>query len=217
MGELLTPERIVYGLKTTGDPQISPDGSMVARLSGDEYVVLDPEGQLAIARAPKDLDREGTRLEVLAPLVRGRKGEFRDLFEDARRKGFVRVRVDGELYDLEAPPKLNRYENHEISAVVDRLAPLADVHDRLALGVTGAAEEPAVAIPAHGQVAAALRARGVALHPVGDGRDDAQLLRGAERLVLFHSYLGHVRPPAGASAPRHRRGALPDGRPSPSA
>ena len=64
---------------------------------------------------------EGTRLEVLAPLVRGRKGEFRDLFEDARRKGFVRVRVDGELHDLESPPKLNRYENHDISMVVDRL------------------------------------------------------------------------------------------------
>ncbi|MBR9990107.1 MAG: excinuclease ABC subunit UvrA, partial [Gemmatimonadetes bacterium] len=64
---------------------------------------------------------EGTRIEVLAPLVRGRKGEFRDLFEDARKKGFVRVRVDGELHDLESPPKLNRYENHDISMVVDRL------------------------------------------------------------------------------------------------
>jgi excinuclease ABC subunit A len=64
---------------------------------------------------------EGTRIEVLAPLVRGRKGEFRDLFDDARKKGFVRVRVDGELHDLESPPKLNRYENHEISVVVDRL------------------------------------------------------------------------------------------------
>jgi excinuclease ABC subunit A len=64
---------------------------------------------------------EGTRIEVLAPLVRGRKGEFRDLFEEARRKGFVRVRVDGETYDLESPPTLNRYENHTIAVVVDRL------------------------------------------------------------------------------------------------
>src|ERR671929_91561 len=48
--------------------------------------------------------------EVLAPLVRGRKGEFRDLFDDARKKGFVRARVDGELIELERPPKLNRYE-----------------------------------------------------------------------------------------------------------
>ncbi|HSJ23812.1 MAG TPA: hypothetical protein VK929_03940, partial [Longimicrobiales bacterium] len=64
---------------------------------------------------------EGTRIEVLAPLVRGRKGEFRDLFEDARKKGFVRVRVDGELHELDTPPKLNRYENHDIAVVVDRL------------------------------------------------------------------------------------------------
>jgi excinuclease ABC subunit A len=64
---------------------------------------------------------EGTRVEVLAPLVRGRKGEFRDLFEKARKDGFVRVRVDGETYDLTEPPKLNRYENHDIAVVVDRL------------------------------------------------------------------------------------------------
>jgi excinuclease ABC subunit A len=64
---------------------------------------------------------EGTRIEVLAPLVRGRKGEFRELFEEARKKGFVRVRVDGETYDLEHPPALNRYENHTVSVVVDRL------------------------------------------------------------------------------------------------
>jgi excinuclease ABC subunit A len=75
---------------------------------------------------------DGTRIEVLAPLVRGRKGEFRDLFEDARKKGFVRVRVDGELYDLESPPKLNRYENHEISMVVDRLVVRAEDTSRLA-------------------------------------------------------------------------------------
>jgi excinuclease ABC subunit A len=75
---------------------------------------------------------EGTRIEVLAPLVRGRKGEFRDLFEEQRRKGFVRVRVDGELHDLEAPPKLNRYENHDISVVVDRLVVREDDRSRLA-------------------------------------------------------------------------------------
>ncbi|HEX6135049.1 MAG TPA: excinuclease ABC subunit UvrA [Longimicrobiales bacterium] len=75
---------------------------------------------------------EGTRIEVLAPLVRGRKGEFRDLFEEARRKGFVRVRVDGELHDLESPPKLNRYENHDISVVVDRLVVREADRSRLA-------------------------------------------------------------------------------------
>jgi excinuclease ABC subunit A len=75
---------------------------------------------------------EGARIEVLAPLVRGRKGEFRDLFEDARKKGYVRVRVDGELYDLESPPKLNRYENHDIAMVVDRLVVRESDRARLA-------------------------------------------------------------------------------------
>jgi excinuclease ABC subunit A len=74
---------------------------------------------------------EGTRIEVLAPLVRGRKGEFRELFEEARRKGFVRVRVDGETYDLEQPPTLNRYENHTVSVVVDRLVVRASDRARL--------------------------------------------------------------------------------------
>jgi excinuclease ABC subunit A len=74
---------------------------------------------------------EGARIEVLAPLVRGRKGEFRDLFEEARKTGFVRVRVDGETYDLEDPPALNRYENHEIAVVVDRLKVRAEDRARL--------------------------------------------------------------------------------------
>lgn len=72
------------------------------------------------------------RIEVLAPLVRGRKGEFRELFEDMRRKGFVRVRVDGELHDLSHPPKLKRYENHEIAIVVDRLVVREEDRTRLA-------------------------------------------------------------------------------------
>ncbi len=75
---------------------------------------------------------EGTRIEVLAPLVRGRKGEFRDLFERARKEGFVRVRVDGETHDLSDPPKLNRYENHDIAVVVDRLVVREKDRDRMA-------------------------------------------------------------------------------------
>ena len=64
---------------------------------------------------------EGAKIQVLAPLVRGRKGEFRDLFEKARKGGFVRAVVDGEMIDLSDPPALNRYENHDIAIVVDRL------------------------------------------------------------------------------------------------
>ena len=75
---------------------------------------------------------EGLRIEVLAPLVRGRKGEFRDLLTDARRKGFVRARIDGEVHELESAPRLNRYENHEIAVVVDRLVVRASDRQRLA-------------------------------------------------------------------------------------
>src|ERR1700675_2307819 len=64
---------------------------------------------------------EGSKIEILAPLVRGRKGEFRELFEAARKQGFVRAVVDGELIEVADPPKLNRRMNHTISVVVDRL------------------------------------------------------------------------------------------------
>jgi len=74
---------------------------------------------------------DGTRIEVLAPLVRGRKGEFRDLFEAARKQGFIRAMVDGELVELADPPKLNRRANHDVSIVVDRLTVRAEDRGRL--------------------------------------------------------------------------------------
>jgi excinuclease ABC subunit A len=63
---------------------------------------------------------EGTRLLVLAPLVKDRKTEGDRIFEAARRQGFVRVRVDGETYDIEDAPKLDKYKRHSIEVVVDR-------------------------------------------------------------------------------------------------
>nr|MDQ3387905.1 excinuclease ABC subunit UvrA [Gemmatimonadota bacterium] len=75
---------------------------------------------------------DGTRIEVLAPLVRGRKGEFRELFEEMLRKGFVRARVDGELVELADPPKLARRQNHDVSLVVDRLVVREDDRGRIA-------------------------------------------------------------------------------------
>ncbi|HEX2206755.1 MAG TPA: excinuclease ABC subunit UvrA [Longimicrobium sp.] len=62
----------------------------------------------------------GTWLEVLAPVVRGRKGEFRDLFEEMRRKGFTHARTDGAVHRLEEPPALARRANHDISIFVER-------------------------------------------------------------------------------------------------
>ena len=75
---------------------------------------------------------DGSKIEILAPLVRGRKGEFKDLFESARKQGFVRAYVDGELSEIANPPKLNRKLNHSISVVVDRLVVRAEDRGRLA-------------------------------------------------------------------------------------
>ena len=80
----------------------------------------------------------GARIEVRAPLVRGRKGEFRDLFERTLSEGFVRARVDGELIDLSDPPLLNRRQNHDISVVVDRLTVRASDRERLSDSVATA-------------------------------------------------------------------------------
>ena len=74
---------------------------------------------------------EGTRIEVRAPLVQSRKGEFRELFEGARRQGFVRAVVDDKLVELADPPALNRRQNHSISVIVDRLVVRADDRGRL--------------------------------------------------------------------------------------
>ncbi|MFN9576667.1 MAG: excinuclease ABC subunit UvrA [Gemmatimonadota bacterium] len=73
----------------------------------------------------------GTRLEVLAPMVRGRKGEFRDLFEQVRKQGYVRAYVDGALVEVATPPALNRRQNHDVSVVVDRLAVRREDRGRL--------------------------------------------------------------------------------------
>ena len=64
---------------------------------------------------------EGTRIIVLAPLVRGRKGEHRDIIESARKEGFVRLRVDEEIYEIEDEIELEKKKKHTIEAVVDRL------------------------------------------------------------------------------------------------
>ncbi len=98
--------------------------------------------------------RSGTKIEVIAPLVRGRKGEFKDLFDGARRQGFVRVLVDGEVYDLSTPPRLNRRVNHDIGLVVDRLvvrkADSRRLHDSVETALR--ASEGLMQVTKHGRV-----------------------------------------------------------------
>ncbi|MEO7836423.1 MAG: excinuclease ABC subunit UvrA [Acidimicrobiales bacterium] len=74
---------------------------------------------------------DGTRFQVLAPVVRGRKGEYEGLLEDLAREGYARVRIDGEVHELSSPPKLARYEQHTIEVVVDRLIRRDGIERRL--------------------------------------------------------------------------------------
>ena len=74
---------------------------------------------------------ENTKIQVLAPVVRGRKGEYREIFQEARRDGYVRVRVDGEMFDLESDIKLDKYKNHNIEIIVDRLVIEPQISGRL--------------------------------------------------------------------------------------
>ena len=75
---------------------------------------------------------EDTKIQICAPLVRGKKGEHRDIFTAIQREGFVRVRVDGKVYDVRNVPRLNKNKKHNISAVVDRLILKEGVRVRLA-------------------------------------------------------------------------------------
>ena len=74
---------------------------------------------------------EGTRVQIMAPVIRGRKGEYAKIFDDARRSGFVRVRVDGSMYDLSEEITLEKNIKHNIEVVVDRLIIRSDVVHRL--------------------------------------------------------------------------------------
>ena len=72
-----------------------------------------------------------TRIMLLAPLVKGKKGEHRDIFQSILQKGFVRARVDNVIVDLKTIPKLARYKTHEIDVIVDRLIIKGDIQSRL--------------------------------------------------------------------------------------
>lgn len=79
---------------------------------------------------------EGHKVFLLAPLVRNRKGHYKELFESTRKKGFINVRVDGELREITPQMKLDRYKNHSIEVVVDKLAVKAKDRERLQKSVS---------------------------------------------------------------------------------
>lgn len=103
-------------------------------LSGEEMVKYTDEKIVDLI-----VDRyEGEKIYILAPLVKNRKGHYRDLFEQLLRKGFLRVRVDGELMEISAGMRLDRYRNHSIELVVDRLQVSAKDRGRLLASVENA-------------------------------------------------------------------------------
>ena len=83
---------------------------------------------------------EGTRIQVMAPVIRGKKGEHAKVFEDAKRSGYVRARVDGSLYELDEEIKLEKNKKHSIEIIVDRLIIRLDIRQRLTDSVETAAK-----------------------------------------------------------------------------
>ncbi|MBU3736683.1 MAG: excinuclease ABC subunit UvrA, partial [Methylobacterium sp.] len=110
--------RLLYA--RAGDPECPEHGIVLEAQSVSQMV----DQVLAL---PED-----TRLMILAPVVANRKGEQLELFEELRAQGFVRVRVDGTLYELDNPPRLAKTTKHDVDVVVDRLKVRADIKQRLA-------------------------------------------------------------------------------------
>ena len=113
--------RLLYA--RAGDAYSMHTGKKMVKFS-DEEIVADLFGKLT-----------GRKITVLAPLVRGRKGHYRELFEETRKKGFVKVRVDGELKDLVPKMQVDRYKVHDIEVVVDRLVVTDEFKVRIAQSI----------------------------------------------------------------------------------
>ena len=101
-------------------------GVAYSYLSGEKMVKYTEEKILGLIRQ----EYQGKRIYLLAPLVRTRKGHYKELFEQVRKKGYLYVRVDGEVCEIIHGMKLDRYKNHDIEVVVDKLVVAADKDDK---------------------------------------------------------------------------------------
>src|SRR5881296_2075982 len=110
--------RVLYA--RVGAPHCPKCGRPIGRQTPDQ--IVDQVMQLP----------EGTRFQVLAPIVRGRKGEYERLLADLGRRGFARARIDGQVHELTEKIRLDRYYKHDIEIVVDRLVAKADIRRRVA-------------------------------------------------------------------------------------
>jgi excinuclease ABC subunit A len=102
--------RVIYA--SVGVPHCPECGKPIARQSSEQIVQAILNGELC---------HGDDRVMILAPIVRGRKGAYRKELEKLAQDGFVRVRIDGELFPLDAPPSLDKRKNHTIEVVIDRL------------------------------------------------------------------------------------------------
>src|SRR5271155_3120268 len=112
--------RVVYA--SVGVPHCPTCGKAITRQSSEQIVQAILHGELC---QPED------RIMILAPIVRGRKGAYRKELEKLAQDGYVRVRINGELYPLDAPPALDKRKNHTIEVVVDRLLVKQGIASRL--------------------------------------------------------------------------------------
>jgi excinuclease ABC subunit A len=112
--------RVVYS--SIGTPHCPKCGKPISRQSTDQIVRAILHGELA---------KNGDRVMILAPIVRGRKGEYRQELEKLAREGFLRARIDGELCPLDDPPRLDKRKNHTIEVVIDRLLVKSGIAGRL--------------------------------------------------------------------------------------
>ena len=84
---------------------------------------------------------QNTKISILAPLVRGRKGHYRELLEDVRKQGYLRVRIDGETKEIQPKMQLDRYKIHDIEVVIDRIKVNKDDVQRLRESINKALKE----------------------------------------------------------------------------
>jgi excinuclease ABC subunit A len=112
--------RVVYS--SIGTPHCPKCGKPISRQSTDQIVRSILQGELA---------KNGDRVMILAPIVRGRKGEYRQELEKLARDGFVRARIDGDLCPLDDPPRLDKRKNHTIEVLIDRLLVKPGIAGRL--------------------------------------------------------------------------------------
>jgi len=113
--------RLLYARASTAYSHVS--GGLMRKQSDDEII----DGILGLA--------EGTRVLLHAPLVKGRKGHYRELFDQVGKQGFQRVRIDGAVHEIEKDMKVDRYKTHDIEVVVDRLVIKPGIRSRISQSV----------------------------------------------------------------------------------